>query len=252
MSASDQNGSVDAPARAEERNEPAARPAIELDHLAHELRTPLAAIQSMAEALSSGVLGRIENERHAGYVQTMGETARHALAVVDAMLVRQMGEAAIAPASEVRMDIAELAGGVVEGMSVLAARAGVRLAMSPAVGPSRRAKAKETDVRRMLINLVSNGISHAGGGATVTLSTGADEGAVWMTVADNGPGIPEAIVASLTRGERIEDAGEAPMPRPRLGLMLTQTLVAANGGQLELKSTSEGTEARIVLPAEIA
>lgn len=221
-----------------------------LEQLAHELRTPLAAIQSMAEALCGGHLGLMENSRHAGYVQSIAETAKHALAVVDAMLLRPLGETKEVEDVSCGLDVAAVARDVVAGMAVLAARAGVRLEVRDSGGSGPHAKACGTDVRQMLINLVSNGIMHAGGGATVRVETGSQDGVVWVAVTDDGSGIPQIVLDRLEMGLPLDVvANGASASRMRLGLMLTRSLADANGGRLEIETGADGTRARVLLPA---
>ena len=218
-----------------------------LDRLAHEIRTPLAAIQSMAEALAGGHLGRMESERHRAYVASMAETARHALAVMEAMLPAGGSAAAREPAFPVSVDLAALSRVVVAEMAVLAARRGVRLAVGPGRGCPVHAVARATDVRQMLINLVSNGIAHGGAGGTVTLSTGRGDSEAWLEVADDGPGVPEDVLARIEARVPLEAGDVEPSSRMRLGLTLTKALAEDNLGRLELVSGTQGTRARIIL-----
>ncbi|MGE0699601.1 MAG: sensor histidine kinase [Hyphomicrobiaceae bacterium] len=221
-------------------------PAVSLDRLAHELRTPLAAIQSTADALAGGHLGPLD-QRLAGYVASIADTARHALAVVDGML-------AVPPPHDPDrgpgpLDLAAVAGRVVTSMASLAQQAGVHLALRQ---PECRAEANaaETDVRRMLINLVINGITHTGREATVIVSSGVDAtGAPWLEVSDDGPGIaPEKAVAlgGVLQPDLPAGAG-ARGARTRHGLAVAHALAGANGGRLELRSGPLGTTARLVL-----
>ncbi|MGD9805192.1 MAG: sensor histidine kinase [Hyphomicrobiaceae bacterium] len=218
------------------------------DRLVHELRTPLAAIQSMAEALASGHLGRMENERHAGYVLSMAETAKHALAVLEAMLVQKAENARHTDELPVEIDACGLARATVEGMLILAARAGVRLELRES-SPPILAKVRATDVRQMLINLIANGIAHAGGGSTVLIDAGLRDQFVWLRVTDDGAGIPQSVIDRLEMGLPLDNGGGFPTSRLRLGLTLTRALAITNGGGLEIKTSPAGTEACIILPA---
>ncbi len=220
-----------------------------LDRLAHEIRAPLAAIQSMAEALAGGHLGRMEDQRHAAYVASIADTARHALAVVEAMLA-PVGERRVeAGDASTSIGLEALAREVVLGMSVLASRSGTRLELGPA-GNHCAAVARPTDLRQILINLISNGMAHAGNGATVTVTTGCDGDVAWVEVADNGAGIAPALLDRIRARAALDgDRGSGPPMRIRLGISLTRALAEANGGQLDIESTSTGTRARIVLPA---
>lgn len=219
------------------------------DRLAHELRTPLAAIQALADALAQGYLGPLENPRHVSYVASIRETARHALAVVDSMT----GRTAEKPGggSRTSVDLAQVSREVVDGLALLAARNSVRFEAAGLLAPVR-CLARETEVRRMLLNLMANCAMHAGAGASVDVRAGSDgAGHVFVEVADNGPGLAAEIVDRLARGEPLGDA-EATGVRQRLGLTMTRALAVANGGRLEILSGPAGTRARIVLPAAMS
>jgi signal transduction histidine kinase len=192
----------------------------------------------------------MENGRHAGYVRCIGETAKHALAVVEALLPSAAGVSPWQSCSD-GFDVAALAGDVVAGMSLLAARAGVHLVGDTnAIDARTSAQVCPTDVRQMLINLVSNGIVHAGGGSTVRVSTERGDGLVSICVADNGPGISQEIIECLEAGAPLESVSAVTAgSRLRLGLTLTRALAVANGGRLEISSGAGGTEVRIILPA---
>ena len=221
----------------------------DLDRLVHELRTPLAAIQSTAEALAGGHLGAID-ARHAAYLESIRETARHAIAVVEAMLVRGRSAEPDQRHMPNRVDLRGAAADVVAAMATLAARAGVRLQVD-AGADTVLALARPTDVRQMLINLVSNGLAHAGSGATIQLSVGSDGGdTVWLEVADDGPGIRPGIIELLEAGAPLDAAADPSFAsRVRLGLSVTRSLAVANRGWLQLTSGATGTRARLVLPA---
>ncbi|MGE0767595.1 MAG: sensor histidine kinase [Hyphomicrobiaceae bacterium] len=220
---------------------------IGLDRLVHELRTPLAAIQSTADALAGGHLGRMGSERHATYVQGIADTARHALAVLDAMMAHAGAEPVVAERTPGSIDIELLAREMASNMGMLAAASGVRLHLCESTGPVC-AMARATDVRQMLINLIANSITHAGAGSTVRIETGTRDDTIWLQVADDGAGIPQSVIDRLQQGLPL-DADGAAVSRTRLGLTLTRSLVEANGGRIEIESSAAGTVVRVCLPA---
>lgn len=222
----------------------------ELGRLAHELRTPLAAIQSMADALATGHLGGLD-PKHASYLASIRETARHALAVLEGILDDSGGASATKGLlTRKAIDLGTIAAEVVRSMALLAARTSVRLD-APPPSRGRHATASATDVRQMLINLISNAITHGGGGSAVQVTVGGDDGvSAWIDVTDNGPGLPPAVAAQLDVPGPLACGTEADgTPRLRLGLRLTQHLATENGGRLEIATGPQGTRARLVLQA---
>lgn len=215
-------------------------PGRELRLLAHELRTPLAAILSLADIMHGGHLGSIENARHKEYLASMRETARHALKVIEAMLAQPSGSTN-AVVSIGNADLNAAVSEVAAAMGALATRTGARLIAAPAVGLPTVA-ANGTALRQMLVNVVANGIAHGGEGVTLQLTTGVDRGGgVWVEVSDNGPGIPQSVLDRIDVGAAFDGKG-----RPQLGLSITRSLALANGGRLEIASAGEGARVRLV------
>lgn len=232
-------------------NERLAPEPLDLSRLAHELRTPLAAIQSMADALAGGHLGPPGDARQQSYLVNIRETARHALAVIDAMMADGGRPAALADEAPGPVDLALIGREVAASLALLAAYAGVRL-QPPENREMSLALARPTEVRQMVINLVSNGITHAGRGASVHIRTDAlrDDGRVAIEVVDDGPGIAADVLAALANGRDPADAtAAAPRRRLRLGLAVTRALAAANGGRLDIETGRAGTRALLLLPA---
>lgn len=95
------------------------------------------------------------------------------------------------------------------------------------------------------LNLVTNAHVHTPESTIVEVSASVDAGEVAITVADDGPGIPEAIrdevFAPFVR------AGEAPSSTG-LGLSVVQAVVDAHGGRISLASDASGTRVTLHLP----
>jgi signal transduction histidine kinase len=90
--------------------------------------------------------------------------------------------------------------------------------------------------------LLSNALRHGAG--TVTITVGAAGDRAHLTVTDDGPGVPEALVPGLFQ----------PPPEPSahgVGLPLARQLAATDGGALELVDPRHATF-RLSLPAYIA
>lgn len=244
---------VDAPANQDEAPAakapvaPAATPEAAADerhaHLAHEIRTPLAAIVSLAEVITEERLGPWPNERYRGYVRDILASARHGLEVVDSIL-RDAPDQAGAAGAFTDVDLNAEVEAISTSLQPLAEKSGARLEAA-LIGGLPCVMADRRNVRQMLLNLVSNSIKHGGPAVRIKVTTGYElSGEVWVEVEDNGPGMRSAE----------KDGPSAAAPRKAgLGLPLTRSLAAANGARLDIKSRpGRGVRARIIFGSACA
>ncbi|MFN8123613.1 MAG: HAMP domain-containing sensor histidine kinase [Thermoleophilia bacterium] len=210
----------------------------------HDLRTPLASLRVMIEAVEDGVAGPEE------YLPLM----RAQVAALSG-LVDDLFELARLDAGDLRLDIREApAASLVEAA---AARAGaeaaarsVRLAVDlPSAGP--RVACAPDKVGRVLDNLVVNALRHTPAQGEVRLSLQGRGDVVEVAVEDTGEGFtPDALARMFDhfwRGDpaRSRDGGGA-----GLGLAIARGLVEAHGGSIWAENRAGGG-ARVVftLPA---
>lgn len=147
-----------------------------------------------------------------------------------------------------RVDLSGVISDVIEGEE-LAVNDAVRFANN--VAPGFIVRADSEQLHRVLSNLVRNArqaLVAADREGCVTLSAAEDETNWTITVADNGPGLPEKARENLFRafqgGTRKGGSG--------LGLAIAAELVQGHGGRLELARTgSEGTVFEITLPKSV-
>lgn len=203
--------------------------------LAHELKTPLAAVAAYAEILKDEHFGPLGSDRYRDCARSIHEGARHALSVVESMLkdgvetadAPQLTFADVDPGSIVRSCLAVA--------RPLAERAGVLLSCeAPQCLP--RVVADAVSLRQMLLNLLTNAIKFARPGDRVSISLAHDgDGPLRISVADTGPGMDTAQVgpgSSARRHARIRPANAG----MGLGLPLTRSLAEANGAVLAIDS----------------
>jgi signal transduction histidine kinase len=99
-------------------------------------------------------------------------------------------------------------------------------------------------MQQVLVNLVKNAAQAMTRGGTLTLQTGENADAVWISVADTGGGIPQEQVTRI-----FEPFYTTKKKGSGLGLMIVQRIVRAHGGRIELESNvGRGTTFRIWLP----
>lgn len=107
--------------------------------------------------------------------------------------------------------------------------------------------ANPQDVFRILFNLVNNAITVARHGGQMTSLTLLIERVginVAVRIADDGPGLPKSVRASLFRTR----PGRSPTEGNGLGLAIARELTERNGGVLELAESARGTTFLLQLP----
>jgi signal transduction histidine kinase len=199
-----------------------------LAELAHELRTPLAAIVGLADAMTAEVLGPLPAP-YAEYARLIHRTGLHTLAVV----------AALNDAGPAQGEPWEAAGEVVREVSEAVAPSLEHKALAldlDLVGHAAGAMVPGRVLRQVLFNLLSNAAKFTGRGGRIAVRLCADRGGLRLEVADSGPG-PAPPVQDL------------PPPGAGLGLPIVRTLCAAHGGAFELETTPAGATARAWLAA---
>ena len=101
-----------------------------------------------------------------------------------------------------------------------------------------------TQTQQALVNLVKNAMQAMTRGGTLTLQTGSNDEAVWVSVADTGGGIPQEQINRI-----FEPFYTTKKKGSGLGLMIVQRIVRAHNGRIELDShVGQGTTFRIWLP----
>jgi len=101
-----------------------------------------------------------------------------------------------------------------------------------------------TQLQQALVNLVKNAMQAMTRGGALTLQTGANDEAVWVSVADTGGGIPQEQINRI-----FEPFYTTKKKGTGLGLMIVQRIIRAHSGRIELDShVGQGTTFRLWLP----
>ncbi|TKT79160.1 HAMP domain-containing sensor histidine kinase [Aquamicrobium sp. LC103] len=219
--------------------------------MSHELRTPLNAILGFSEVMATEVLGPIQNETYRDYANDIHGSGKHLLHLINEILDLSRIEAGRYQPNEEPVRLA----GVVEDcchlMEMKARNKDIRISHQFEQGLPRLF-ADERSLRQVTLNLLSNAVKFAPSGGEVRVRVGwTMGGGQYVSVKDNGPGIPEdeipVVLAAFGQGSiAIKSAEQG----TGLGLPIVQGLVALHGGEFQLRSKlREGTEAIAVFPA---
>ena len=218
--------------------------------VSHDLRTPLAGMRAMAEALEDGVVAdpetvsryhrqiRLEVDRLSGMVDDLFELSR-----IHAGTLRL---------SRRRIGLSDLIADALAGVEQLARVKGVRLAGEADVAVPVQADAGE--LSRALGNLVVNAIRHTPEDGTVWVRAAVEEGVACLSVADCCGGIPAddlprvfdvAFRGETARTPSADGAGAG------LGLAIARGIVEAHQGVIDVVNAGPGCRFEIRLPLSV-
>lgn len=211
----------------------------------HELKSPVASIQALGEALQHAV----ENDPKTAIrfaKQVVTETERMSRMIRDLLDLSRLEEAVETPKTE--SDLSALAERLLEEERSLAEDADIELASE--VSPGVRVLGDDQQLTLMLRNLIDNAIRYTAAHGRIGLGISRDGGDAIVRVSDNGIGIPlEAQERVFERFYRVDRARSRDKGGTGLGLAIVKHVVELHGGQIELESElGRGTTFTIRLP----
>ncbi|HET8723027.1 MAG TPA: ATP-binding protein [Anaeromyxobacteraceae bacterium] len=202
--------------------------------VSHDLRTPLAALAGQAQIL----------RKRAGADPWVVERAEAILRASSRMtrMVEDLLDGALQESGKLRLDLEPVDLHAFLG-ETLARLAGVldvqRIDVALPGGQRLVVVADAARLERILVNLLSNALKYSPEGTRVRVEAEARGGRVVVSVADQGPGIPESDLPRLF--ERFfRGAGEGRAKGAGLGLYGARLLVEAHGGTLRAENAPEG------------
>ena len=191
----------------------------------HDLRTPVAALKAMVEALEDGVA---TPEECMVPLRTQVQTLE--------TLVEDLFEVALLDAGAFPLDLREsevtdIVSECVDGLQPAAARAGISLRY--ATNGRSQAVCAPNHVDRVLRNLLTNALRHTRRDGSVVVSVATENGYVRVSVDDDGEGLtPEAQRRMFDRFWRGDVARTRGAAGAGLGLTISRGLVQAQGGEI--------------------
>lgn len=241
---------------AEERRIDATRRAF-VANVSHELKTPVAAIALLAEAL----VGMDAAQTHAtpndnGRVEIVGQIGREVArveALIDDLLelARLEEPTAADPATHTAVHIDDVALQATDIVSGLADASGVRIVVT-GLPCAISVRGEHRQLVRALVNLLDNAIKYSGKGAEVRLAVNRMGPNVDVAVADEGVGIPRPELERIfERFYRVDPARSRQTGGTGLGLSIVRHVVENHGGQVMVDSKyGEGSTFVLQLPIE--
>lgn len=215
-----------------------------LADVAHELRTPVTAIDGFAEALADGTAKDPADQQEAvAFIRD--EAARLRALIGD---LRELTWLDLGPsARHTQIDLAESARDAVARLSALADDGDVTLTGPGGAVPIASDPAH---LQTILANLIMNAIAATPPGGRVDVRAGRDGATAWLEVADTGRGIaPEHLTRIFDRLYRVDTARSRDGGGSGLGLAIVKRLAELLGGEVSvLSAPGEGATFTVRLP----
>ena len=210
----------------------------------HDLRTPLASLRALAEALADDLAPDEATRRR--YLAGLTANVERLSGLVDDLFELSAIQAEAVSLQLEPTSLPDLVTEVLDRFAPEAAAAGVRLDCR--LDGSRPVLAGRDQLGRVLANLVVNGIRHTPSGGVLRVAVAGDDGTAILQVTDSCGGIPEAdlprVFDQLWRGDPARSTKGA-----GLGLAIARGLVAAHGGTIGVANVPGGCEFTVRLPS---
>ena len=214
--------------------------------VSHDLRTPLAGIRVMAEALADGVVAdaetvdayhqriQVESERLAQLVDDLFELSRLQIDRVSLLVERT--------------SLGDLVSDAIASASTAAGAKGVELS-GELVGVVPELDVASPEMLRVLQNLLDNAIRHTPAGGEVRVHVRHDDAHAELTVADGCGGIPHGDIDQVFDLAYRGDAARTPQRGGGgLGLAIARGLVEAHDGKIDVRNVDGGCRFTVRLP----
>jgi signal transduction histidine kinase len=218
-----------------------------LANVSHELKTPVASIQALAEALHDGMVSRPEEQQR--YLTTIVAETQHIDRLIRDLLDLAQLEAGELTIVREAVDLAAFLPAAVAQYDHMLHEKSLQLQFDiPADLP--RVLADPGRLSQVLVNLISNAVRYSPVNAAITVSVRPDHRQATVAVSDHGPGIPLADQPYIwDRFYRVDKSRSRAGGGTGLGLAITKRLVQAMGGTIAVASTpGEGATFTFTLP----
>jgi len=217
--------------------------------VSHDLRTPLAGIRVMAEALEDEIIEDAETvaRYHAGI---RAEVDRLSDLVDDLFELSRINAGALRLELE-PVSLGDLVSDALSAASSIANHKGVRL-NGELEGRSPELELSAPEISRVLRNLLENAIRHTPHDGVVRVETGVDRAHAFVRVADECGGIPERDIDRVFEAAFRSEAARTPVHGGAgLGLAIARGIVEAHEGEISVRNHNGGCAFTMRLPMRL-
>jgi two-component system, chemotaxis family, CheB/CheR fusion protein len=215
--------------------------------LSHELRNPLASIDSAAALLRAPQLAQSERDAAAQVVKRQAGTMKALLDELLDVSRLKLGRLVLQPE---KITLASAVDAALETVQPMLASAGHRLMLDL---PDHEVELQADRLRivQVLTNLLSNAIKYTPPGGRIALTAKMSGNHVTIAIADSGIGMEADQIGRMFEMYAQGQGGADPSYGLGIGLALAKNIVEMHGGKIEATSAGQGrgSEFRVSLPA---
>jgi len=216
--------------------------------VSHDLRTPLAGMRAIVEALEDRVVDDPTTVER--YLRTLREEVDHLAGLVDDLFELSRTQAGALNLNFERVLLGDLVSDVLAGSAPVAAAKGVHLE-GRLVGPPTELEVSSPEVLRALRNLLENALRHTPTDGSVVVEAGVDEAMpdfVYVLVRDTGGGVAPDDLPRIFDVAFQGDRARTPGAGAGLGLAIAKGFVDAHRGELSVENDLGGAIFTMRLP----
>ncbi len=205
----------------------------------HELRTPLTSVLANLELLDDALGRSPSQELEKESVESALRSSQRMRRLVADLQILARADSGRAPQHRV-CDLATIAASAVDEVRPIAGEHRIELV----TGAEAPVSGNADDLHRVVVNLVDNAVRHTPPGTliTVEVEVSADDRTAKLSVADDGPGIPDEVraqifdrfVRSSGPGDRAASSGSG------LGLAIVQAIAIEHDGKATVGDSEHG------------
>ncbi|HTO30811.1 MAG TPA: ATP-binding protein [Pararhizobium sp.] len=219
-----------------------------LANMSHELRTPLNAILGFSEILQNQMFGPLGSEKYDEYSHDIHDSGKHLLNVINDILDMSKIEAGQMKINRETIDLAPLIEETLRFTTIPAQQKNIcvdqQISSGLTITADRRA------MKQVLLNLLSNAVKFTNEGGNISLRARKVCGAVTLTIADTGIGIPRSALQKIGQPfEQVQSQYAKSKGGSGLGLAISRSLTLLHGGTMKIHSTENvGTIIMLRIP----
>ncbi|MBN1661641.1 MAG: GAF domain-containing protein [Anaerolineae bacterium] len=217
----------------------------------HELRSPLAAVQSMLRLIQQGYVGPLTS-RQEDMIQRSQRRIAFLLTLVGDLLELAAGKMERLRGERQPLVVNDVVQRVVDLMQARAAEKHLAFQVEVDEAPLPLVGVEE-GIERVYMNLIGNAIKYTPDGGHVRVRVWGDGDQIHSVVSDSGIGIPEeALPLLFDEFYRAPNARAIEMEGTGLGLAIVKDVVEQHNGQVSVESVvGEGTTFSVLLPRQV-